>query len=122
MIALTTSRMKAQSVLVSGFGPRRGGGYAPGTGPWTVLRRPLDHENGRRGRSWLLGPPRLPARRGLPPTTVSSGRSYDLRPFDASGGESMGAYCTRALIPRHSAKVGEVIRVLWSDYHGAALF
>lgn len=34
----------------------------------------------------------------------------------------MGAYCTRALIPRHAAKVGEVIQVLWSDYHGAALF
>jgi hypothetical protein len=34
----------------------------------------------------------------------------------------MGAYCTLALIPRHTAKVGEVIQVLWSDYHGAALF
>lgn len=34
----------------------------------------------------------------------------------------MGAYCTRALIPRHTAKVDEVMEVLWSDSHGAALF
>ena len=34
----------------------------------------------------------------------------------------MGAYCTRALIPRHTAKVDEIMKVLWSDYHGAALF
>lgn len=34
----------------------------------------------------------------------------------------MGAYCTRALIPRHTAKVDEIMEVLWSDYHGAALF
>jgi hypothetical protein len=34
----------------------------------------------------------------------------------------MGAYCTRALIPRHTAEVGEIMEVLWSDYHGAALF
>ncbi len=34
----------------------------------------------------------------------------------------MGAYCTRALIPRHAAKVDEVMEVLWSDDHGAALF
>jgi len=34
----------------------------------------------------------------------------------------MGAYCTRTLIPHHPAKVDEIMEVLWSDYHGAALF
>jgi hypothetical protein len=34
----------------------------------------------------------------------------------------MGAYCTRSLIPRHQAKVDEIMEVLWSDYHGAAIF
>ncbi len=34
----------------------------------------------------------------------------------------MGAYCIRALIPRHTAQVGEVMEVLWSDYYGAAMF
>jgi len=34
----------------------------------------------------------------------------------------MGAYCTRGLIPRHAAKPGEVMQVLWSDYYGGALF
>lgn len=34
----------------------------------------------------------------------------------------MGAYCTRSLIPRHHAKVDEIMEVLWSDYHGAAIF
>ncbi len=34
----------------------------------------------------------------------------------------MGAYCTRSLIPRHTAKVDEIMDVRWSDYHGAAIF
>ncbi len=34
----------------------------------------------------------------------------------------MGAYCSRALIPHHTAQVGEVMEVLWSDYYGAAIF
>ncbi len=34
----------------------------------------------------------------------------------------MGAYCIRALIPRHPARVGEIMRVRWSDYYGAILF
>lgn len=34
----------------------------------------------------------------------------------------MGAYCIRALIPRHTAQVGEIMAVLWSDYYGAAIF
>ena len=33
-------RGQAPRLLVSGFGPHRGGGYAPGSGPWTTLRRP----------------------------------------------------------------------------------
>ena len=34
----------------------------------------------------------------------------------------MGAYCIRALIPHHTAQVGELMEVLWSDYYGAAKF
>ena len=34
----------------------------------------------------------------------------------------MGAYCIRALIRRHTAKVGEIMQVRWSDYYGAAIF
>ena len=34
----------------------------------------------------------------------------------------MGAYGTRGRIPRHAAKPGEVMQVLWSDYYGGALF
>ena len=34
----------------------------------------------------------------------------------------MGAYCSRALIPHHTAQVGELMEVLWSDYYGAAIF
>jgi hypothetical protein len=34
----------------------------------------------------------------------------------------MGAYCIRALIRHHPAHVGEIMEVLWSDYHGAAIF
>ena len=34
----------------------------------------------------------------------------------------MGAYCLRALIPSHTASVGEIMEVLWSDYYGAAIF
>jgi len=33
----------------------------------------------------------------------------------------MGAYC-RVPIPRHAAKEGETMEVMWSDYYGAALF
>jgi len=29
----------------------------------------------------------------------------------------MGAYCTRSFIPRHTAKVDEIMEVRWSDYH-----
>jgi len=34
----------------------------------------------------------------------------------------MGAYCVRTLIRRHTAQVGELMAVLWSDYYGAAIF
>ena len=34
----------------------------------------------------------------------------------------MGAYCVLAPLPHHSATVGEILEVLWSDYYGAALF
>jgi hypothetical protein len=34
----------------------------------------------------------------------------------------MGAYCVRTLIRRHTAQVGEIMVVLWSDYYGAAIF
>lgn len=34
----------------------------------------------------------------------------------------MGAYCLLGLIPSHSARVGEIMQVLWSDYHGAVIF
>ena len=34
----------------------------------------------------------------------------------------MGAYCLRALMPSHTASVGEIMQVLWSDYYGAVIF
>ncbi len=34
----------------------------------------------------------------------------------------MGTYCTRALIPRHPAQVGEIMDVRWVGYDGAVLF
>jgi hypothetical protein len=34
----------------------------------------------------------------------------------------MGAYCLLGLIPFHTAKVGEVMEVLRSDYYGAVIF
>src|SRR2546427_12945382 len=34
----------------------------------------------------------------------------------------MGAYCLRALMPSHTASVGEIMKVLWSDYYGAVIF
>ncbi len=34
----------------------------------------------------------------------------------------MGVYCTLRRIPRHAAQVGEIMKVLWSDYDGAAVF
>ena len=34
----------------------------------------------------------------------------------------MGASCLRALIPSHTALVGEIMEVLWSDYYGAVIF
>jgi hypothetical protein len=34
----------------------------------------------------------------------------------------MGAYCLLTQVPRHSARVGEILEVWWSDYYGAALF
>jgi len=34
----------------------------------------------------------------------------------------MGAYCVLARLPHHSARAGEILEVLWSDYYGAALF
>jgi hypothetical protein len=34
----------------------------------------------------------------------------------------MGAYCLLGLIPSHSARVGEIMQVLWSDYHGVVIF
>ncbi len=41
---------------------------------------------------------------------------------DPTMGATMGAYCLRALIPRHTAQAGEVLKVRWSDYYGAAIF
>jgi hypothetical protein len=34
----------------------------------------------------------------------------------------MGTCCTRSVISRHTAGVDEILEVLWSDYHGAAIF
>jgi hypothetical protein len=34
----------------------------------------------------------------------------------------MGAYCLLGLIPSHSARVGEIMQVRWSDYHGVVIF
>ncbi len=34
----------------------------------------------------------------------------------------MGVYCLRALIRHHTAQVGEIMAVRWSDYYGAAIF
>jgi hypothetical protein len=34
----------------------------------------------------------------------------------------MGACCTRSFISHHTAKEDEILEVLWSDYHGAAIF
>ena len=34
----------------------------------------------------------------------------------------MGAYCVLAQLPHHTARAGEILEVLWSDYYGAALF
>jgi len=34
----------------------------------------------------------------------------------------MGAYCLLGLIPSHTVSVGEIMEVLWSDYHGAIIF
>jgi hypothetical protein len=34
----------------------------------------------------------------------------------------MGAYCLRGLMPVHSARAGEIMQVLWSDYYGAVVF
>jgi hypothetical protein len=33
----------------------------------------------------------------------------------------MGAYCLLGLIPSHPARVGEIMKVLSSDYHGAVI-
>ena len=34
----------------------------------------------------------------------------------------MGAYCLLVLIPSHTVSIGEIMEVLWSDYHGAIIF
>jgi hypothetical protein len=34
----------------------------------------------------------------------------------------MGAYCLLGSIPAHRASVGEILEVLWFDYHGAIIF
>jgi hypothetical protein len=34
----------------------------------------------------------------------------------------MGAYCLLGLIPSHPARVGEIMMVFWSKYHGAVIF
>ncbi len=34
----------------------------------------------------------------------------------------MGAYCLLGLISSHTASVGEIMEVLWFDYHGAIIF
>ena len=68
-----------------------------------VLRQPfgafVENSDGRRGRSRLLDPPRAPTARP----------------------ERMGTCCTRSVISRHTAGVDEILEVLWSDYHGAAI-
>jgi hypothetical protein len=34
----------------------------------------------------------------------------------------MGAYCLLGLTPSHPARDGEIMKVLWSRHHGAAIF
>jgi hypothetical protein len=34
----------------------------------------------------------------------------------------MGAYCLLGSIPSHSASIGEILEVLWFEYHGAIIF
>ena len=34
----------------------------------------------------------------------------------------MGAYCLLGSIPSHRASIGEILEVLWFDYHGAVIF
>src|SRR2546428_5271587 len=34
----------------------------------------------------------------------------------------MGAYCLLGVIPSHTVSIGEIMEVLWSDYHGAIIF
>ena len=34
----------------------------------------------------------------------------------------MGAYCLLGVIPFHTVSIGEIMEVLWSDYHGAIIF
>ena len=48
--------------------------------------------------------------------------AIDVTSANPSVERPMGAYCTRTLIPHHPAQVDETMEVLWSDYHGAALF
>ena len=34
----------------------------------------------------------------------------------------MGTYCLLGLIPSHPARVGEIMKILWSSYHEALIF
>src|SRR5262249_38854071 len=38
------------------------------------------------------------------------------------GRDTMGAYCFLGLMPSHPARVGEIMKVLCSPYHGAVIF
>ena len=77
----------------------------------------VDHADGPEGRSCLRGPPPV---RALPwePLRWSRhvGAGCKRSPSQQREGNTMGAYCLRALIPSHTASVGEIMQVLWSDY------
>ena len=38
-----------------------------------------------------------------------------------NGKDTMGAYCFLGLLPSHPARVGEFMKVYWSNYHGAVV-
>jgi len=54
-----------------------------------------------------------------PPTPS---RVVDDKAWLHNGRDTMGAYCLLGLIPSHTARVGEIMKVLWSSYHEALIF
>src|SRR5262249_4013433 len=57
--------------------------------------------------------------RAAPPLLRASSTT---RAWLHNGRDTMGAYCLLGLIPSHHARVGEIMMVLWSKYHGAVIF